>query len=123
MFTIKVPVQQLLPYNALQSQLDFKQSSIEKNPPILCQLNEMNNRLKTTLVDIHMDSSSSVITRGNSSLEQNTTASENTNLGYCDVEGPSNGISACSVNQQSHENLNLAIGCTTPAVVGGTIVS
>jgi hypothetical protein len=75
----------------------------------------MNNGHKTTSeADISMDSSSTVIKR---SLEQKT--SGNTHLGYCDVEG----ISASSVSQFNHENLNVAVGGTTPTPVDGPIVS
>lgn len=109
----------MLPYSTLQNQHNFKQSSIEKNPPILYQPHEMNNGHKTTSeADISMDSSSTVIKR---SLEQKTTTSGNTHgLGYCDVEG----ISASSFSQFNHENLNVAVGGTTPtAPVDGPIVS
>jgi hypothetical protein len=107
----------LLPYSTLQNQHNFKQSSIEINPPILYQPHEMNNGHKTTSeADISMDSSSTVIKR---SLEQKTTTSGNTHLGCCDVEG----ISASSVSQFNHENLNVAVGGTTPTPVDGPIVS
>lgn len=99
----------------MQNQHNFKH--IEKNPPILYQPHEMNNGHKTTSeADISMDSSSTVIKR---SLEQKTTTSGNTHLGCCDVEG----ISASSVGQFNHENLNFAVGGTTPTPVDGPIVS